>query len=65
MVQAKKGQAKKKKVVKIQQQVEPEMAKLEIQEYVFEGKSGQASKEEWLKSYRDKADQTFEETTEL
>ena len=65
LVQAKKGQAKKKKVVKIQQQVDPEMAKLQIQEYVFEGKRGQASKEEWLKSYRDKADKTFEDTSEL
>ena len=41
------------------------MAKLQIQEYVFEGKNEQASKEEWLKSYRDKVDQTFEETIEL
>ena len=44
MVQAKKGQAKKKNVVKIQQQVEPEVAKLQIQDYVFEGKNEQASK---------------------
>ena len=41
------------------------MAKLQIQEYVFEGKNEQASKEEWLKSYRDKADKTFEEIEEL
>ena len=32
---------------------------------MFEGKNEQASKEEWLKSYRDKADKTFEETIEL
>ena len=65
LVQAKKGQANNKNVVKIQQQVEPEVAKLQIQEYLFEGKNEQASKEEWLKSYRDKAHKTFEETAEL
>ena len=62
MVQGKKGQEKKKNVVKIQQQVKLEVAKLQIKEYVFKGKNEQASKEEWLKSYQDKADKTFEET---
>ena len=62
-----KGHAKKKNVVKVQQQVEPEVAKLQIQEYVFECQTPSefASKEEWLRSYRDRADKTFEETTEL
>ena len=62
-----KGQAKKENVVRVQQQVEPEAAKLQIQEYVFDGQtlSELSSKEEWLRSYRDRADKTFEETVEL
>ena len=62
-----KGHAKKKNVVKVQQQVEPNVAKLQIEEYVFEGHplSEFASKEEWLRYYRDRANKTFEETVEL
>ena len=62
-----KEHAKKENVVKVQHQVDPEAAKLQIHEYVFEGHtlSEFASKEEWLRSYRDRADKTFEETTEL
>ena len=59
--------AKKKNVVKVQQQVDPKEAKLQIQEYIFEGKtpSNFPSKEEWLRYYRDRADKTFEETSKL
>ena len=47
--------------------MEPKAAKLQIQEYIFEGKSPSefSSKEEWLRSYRDRANKTFEEIAEL
>ena len=53
LVQAKKGQAKKKNLVKVQQQAEPKVAKLKIQEYIFDVQTlnEHASKEEWLRSY--------------
>ena len=40
---------------------------MQIQEYVFDGKnpSKHASKEDWLGSYRERADKTFKETAEL
>ena len=64
LVLAKKGQVKKKNLVKVQQQVELEVAKLQIQEYVFDGQTPNehASKEERLRSYQDRADKTFKET---
>ena len=49
------------------QQEEPKIAKLQIQEYLFDGKtpSKHASKEDWIKSYRERDDKTFEEIAEL
>ena len=40
---------------------------MQIQEYVFDRQTPNehASKEEWLRSYRERADKTFDETTEL
>ena len=57
MVQVKrvqeKGHVKKKNLAKEQQQEEPKIAELQIQEYVFDGNtpSKHASKEDWLGSY--------------
>ena len=53
LVQVKRGHAKKKNLIKEQQQEEPKIAKLQIQEYVFDRQtpSKHASKEEWLRSY--------------
>ena len=71
LVQVKKGQAKgrvkKKNLVKEKQQEEPKTTKLQIQEYVFDGKTPRkhASKEDQLGSYRERADKTFKETAEL
>ena len=52
-MKTKKGQEKKKNLVKVQQQEELKEAKLQIQEYVFDRQtpSKHASKEEWLRSY--------------
>ena len=46
------GQIKKKNVKDKQKQEEPKIAKLEIQEYVFDGQTPNrhASKEDWLES---------------
>ena len=61
------GQMKKKNMEKKQKQEEPEVAKLQIQEYVFDEQTpnSHASKEYWLGSYRDMADKIFKETVEL
>ena len=64
-MEVKKGQAKrrekKKDLVEEQQQEEPKTAGLQIQDYVFDGKtpSKHASKEDWLGSYRERADKNF------
>ena len=49
-----------------QKQEDPKASKLQIQEYVFDGKTPNrhASKEDWLGSYRERVDQDFK-TTEL
>ena len=62
-----KGEMKKKEVKDKQNQEDPETAKLEIQEYVFDGQTPNrhASKEYWLDSYRERADKTFNETSKL
>ena len=71
LVQVKKGNTKgymkKKNMEKKQKQKEPEAAKLQIQEYVFDGQTPNrhASKEDWLDSYRERADKNFKETVEL
>ena len=54
---------KKKKLAKEQQQEDPKTAELQIQEYVFDGQTlkKHASKEDWLGSYRERADKTFKE----
>ena len=58
---------KKKNMEKKQKQEEPEAAKLQIQEYVFDGQTPNrhASKEDWLDSYSERDDKTFKETSEL
>ena len=40
---------------------------MQIKEYVFDGQnsSKNASKEEWLRSYQERADKTFEDIAEL
>ena len=50
-----------------QKQEEPITTRLELQEYVFDGKtpSKYASKEYWLDTYREKADKTFDEIVKL
>ena len=62
-----KGCVKKKNLSKEQQQQDPKTAKLQIQDYVFDKQtpSKHASKEDWLRSYRERVDKTFEETAEL
>ena len=53
LVQTKKGHEKKNNLLKVQQQEEPKVTKLQIQEYVFDGQtlSKHASKHEWVRSY--------------
>ena len=50
-----------------QKQEDPIIAGLELQEYVFDGQtpSKYASKEDWLNTYREKVDKTFDETVKL
>ena len=61
------GQIKKKNVKDKQKQEEPETTKLEIQEYVFDGRSPNmhVSKEDWLESYRERANRNFNEMSKL
>ena len=63
LVQVKTGQAQKKNLIKEQQQEEPKATELQIQEYVFDGQTPSKipSKEEWQRSYQDRADKTFKE----
>ena len=58
---------KKKNMEKKYKQKELEASKLQIQEYVFDGKTPNrhASKEDWLGSYQERADKNFKETAEL
>ena len=71
MVQVKnssmKGQVKKSNVKGKQKQEESKKDGLEFQEYVFNGQtlSKYASKEEWLNTYREKADKTFDKMVKL
>ena len=71
LVQVKRGQekwhVKKKNLVREQQQEEPKIVELQIQEYVFDRKSPSknASKEDWLGSYRERDDKTFKEIQTL
>ena len=62
-----KGKMKKKNMEKKQKQEEPDEAKLQIQEYVFDGPTPNrhASKEDWLGSYQERDDKNFKETVEL
>ena len=62
-----KGQDKKKNLMKGPQQEETKVVELQIQVYVFDGKipSKHASREEWLRSYRERADKTFNDTSKL
>ena len=50
-----------------QKQEEPEAAKLEIQDYVFDGKTPNkhVSKEDWLDSYRERDNRNFKDTMKL
>ena len=58
---------KKKNGKDKQKQEEPETAKLEIQDYVFNGQTPNrhASKQEWLEYYRERANRTFNEIEKL
>ena len=58
---------KKKNTGKKQEQEDLEAAKLQIQEYVFDGQTPNrhASKEDQLDSYRERDDKNFKETSEL
>ena len=58
---------KKKSMEKKQELEEPEATKLQIQEYVFDGKNPNrnACKEDWLGSCRERDDKTFKEIAEL
>ena len=48
-------------------QEQPKVTGLELQEYVFDGLTPNkySSKEEWLNTYREKADKNFDETMKL
>ena len=61
------GQMEKTNEKGKQKQEEPITAGLELQEYVFDGQTPNmyASKEDWLNTYREKDDKTFDETTKL
>ena len=61
------GRVKKKNSVEEQQQENPKTAGFQVQEYIFDRKTPRkhASKEDWLRSYRERDDKTFYETTEL
>ena len=58
---------KKNNMDKKQKQEEPKAAKLQIQEYVFDGQTPNrhASKEDWLGSYQERDDKNFKERAEL
>ena len=61
------GKMKKRNEKGKYKQEEPKIARLELQECVFDGKtpSKYASKEYWLDTYREKADKTFDEIVKL
>ena len=61
------GQVKKSNEKGNHKYEEPIPARLEIQEYVFDGKtpSMYASKEDWMNTYKEKADKFFDETVNL
>ena len=58
---------KKKSMEKKQELEEPKATKLQIREYVFDGKTPNrhSSKEDWLDSYWERVDKTFKERAEL
>ena len=62
MVQVKKSNMKGNK-----KQEQPKVTGLELQEYVFDGLAPNkySLKEEWLNTYRENADKTFDETVKL
>ena len=61
------GKVKKSNVKGKQKQENPKTVGLELQEYVFDGQtpSKYASKEDWMNTYREKADKTFDEIVKL
>ena len=62
-----KGQVKKRNVKGKQKQEESKETTLDLQEYVFDGQTPNkyASKEDWLNTYREKADKTFDQIVKL
>ena len=58
---------KKRNVKGKYKQEESKEAGLELQEYVFDGQTPKkyASKEDWMNTYREKANKTFDETVKL
>ena len=62
-----KGKMKKKNVKEKEKQEEPEITKLEIQEYVFDGQTPNRHgfKEYWLDSYKERDNRTFSDTSKL
>ena len=67
MTQVKKISEKSKQKKGKQKQEQSKAVGLELQEYVFDGvATGKfASKEDWLETYRERADKTFNETVKL